>query len=58
MDICFQTVFNFQESKNKEAVSKTDSLKKRMEKLKESGAVELGDLSPKVLQGRLNKAIK
>ena len=49
---------DFQESKNKEAVSKTDSLKKRMEKLKESGAVELGDLSPKVLQGRLNKAIK
>jgi hypothetical protein len=33
-------------------------LKKRLEKLKEAGAVELRDLSPKVLQGRLNKAIK
>ena len=49
---------DFQESKNKEAVSKTDSLKKRLEKLKEAGAVDLGDLSPKVLQGCLNKATK
>jgi DNA repair exonuclease SbcCD ATPase subunit len=47
---------DFQEEKSKEADSKTDSLKKRIQKMKESGAVELGDMSPKVLLGRLTKA--